>query len=68
MSDRARFYFWALLLGVPALVITTVAEKAFDLSAGATFAVLMTTTITAGLIADRIVQGPPPPRPRRRGR
>ncbi|MDX6670738.1 MAG: hypothetical protein QOI91_1101 [Solirubrobacteraceae bacterium] len=69
MSDRARFYCWALLFGVPALVITTAAEKAFGLSAGATFALLMTTTISGGLIADRIVRGPPPrPRPRRRDR
>jgi hypothetical protein len=69
MSDRVRFFRWGLPLGFVGLVVTTVAEKAFDLSPGATFALLMTTALVAGLIADRIVRGPPPrPRPRRRGR
>ncbi len=50
----------AVVCVIPALAITTAAERTLELGSSATFAVLMATSSGAALVADRIVRSRTP--------
>jgi uncharacterized protein (DUF983 family) len=57
MRRPGRYLAVTIVLGIPAIVVTSVAEARFDLSAGATFALLMALSLVAAIAAFRLVEG-----------
>ena len=67
MKHPGRFLIWGAVLSVPVVLVTGWLESALRLSAGATFALLMTLGMAMCFAVLRAVEGPlftPPPRDR----